>query len=362
MKHIDLFKPNITEESIALAGDVLRSGWIGLGPKTKEFETEFAKYVGVRYCVALNSCTSALHLAVKLLDLPKGSEVITTPMTFVSTNEVILYEGLKPKFVDIEYGTLNLDYKKVAKAVNHKTRAIMCVHFGGQPCDMDELYSLGLPIIEDAAHAAGASYKGKHVGYTNNLTCWSFHAVKNLPMGDGGAITTCNEKYYNRLLELRWMGINKSTYARSNKGYSWRYDVNGIGYKYHANDISCAIGLGQLKVLDAHNKRRQEIVDYYMTHLDTSIVTLPEYKSDRISSNHIFHVKVENRDELLDYLDKNGVSCGVHYFPNNKYPIFPNTKLPVCDDVAPKIISLPLHTLLSDEDVETVCKLINSFK
>ena len=277
METINLFKPNIVKESIEGVSEVLRSGWIGLGPKTHEFEKRFAEYVGAKYCVALNSCTSALHLAIKLLDLPPNSEVITTPMTFVSTNAAILYERLVPKFVDIEYGTLNIDASKIERSITKNTGAIMCVHYSGQPCDMDEIYDIangyGLSVIEDSAHACGASYKGRKIG-TSGVCCWSFHAVKNLPVGDGGAITLSNDEDYNRLMRLRWLGINKDTWSRSGDQnvYTWLYEVDELGYKYHMNDITAAIGIGQLKYIDEHNSIRKSIVERYLRTINTDKV------------------------------------------------------------------------------------------
>jgi perosamine synthetase len=368
MDEINLFKPNITEETIQEVSKVLRSGWIGLGPKTKEFEQKFANYVGAKYCIALNSCTSALHLAIKLLDLQQNDEVITTPMTFVSTNEVILYERLIPKFVDVEYGTLNIDIGEVEKAITRKTKAIMCVHYSGQPCDLDEIYELanqhGLRVIEDAAHACGASYKGRRLG-SADLACWSFHAVKNLPIGDGGAITFNDEKYYKKLLKLRWMGINKDTWSRSsdNPGvYAWRYDVNELGYKYHMNDIAATIGLGQLEVLDKHNATRKKFVDMYLSNIRNDKVIFQVHKQGRVSSNHTFHIKIENRDRLMEVLHQNGINCGVHYIPNHMFNLFGWTQsLPIVERAYGQIINLPLHTLLSDEDIYKVCEVINKF-
>lgn len=363
---IQLFKPNITEQAIDEVAKVLRSGWIGLGPKTQEFEEAFAKYVGAKYCAALNSCTAALHLAVKLLDLPEGSEVITTPITFVSTNVVLLYERLVPVFADVEYGTLNIDVRDIERKITKKTKAIMIVHYGGQPCDLDEICQLAdyhnLAVIQDAAHACGAMYKGKKIGSVSikDLCCWSFHAVKNLPTGDGGAITTNDKSYYERLKQLRWVGIDKDTFMRTKilgkESYAWQYSVNEIGYKYHMNDITAAIAVAQLKVLDEHNARRKEIVDVYMRELRE--IELPVFKDDRVSSNHLFEIKVKNRDTFLARMKERDIACGAHYYPNNLYPVFPDANLPVVESVYEHIVSLPLHTLLSDKDVLDICKAV----
>ena len=365
---IQLFKPNIVEKSIENVNEVLRSGWIGLGPKTLEFEQKFAEYVGAKHCVALNSCTSALHLAIKLLELPLGSEVITTPMTFVSTNTVLLYEGLVPVFADVEYGTLNIDVADIERKITKRTGAIMIVHYGGQPVALDALYALAyahnLPVVQDCAHAAGASYLDSRIGGVSleDLCCWSFHAVKNLPIGDGGAITTNNDEFYERLKRMRWMGINKDTFVRTKtigeESYAWEYAVDEIGFKYHMNDIMAAIGLGQLEVLDEHNAIRKSIVDRYMNELEG--VELPEFKPGRVSANHLFEIKVLHRDRFIENMKRRGVACGVHYYPNNFYRIFPHAELPVVDMVYEHIVSLPLHTLLSDDDVTQVIDAVKA--
>src|SRR3990172_8040445 len=264
MMKIPLFKPVIREEAIEEAANVLRSGWLGLGPKTVEFEEKFAKYLNIPYCVGLNSCTSALHLGLKLLNMPEGAEVISTALSFIATNHVIHYEKCKPVFADIQPDTGNLDVKSVAKRISEHTKAIILMHYGGYPCDLDEFYALSrdynIPIVEDCAHACGAVYKGIKIGSYGDIHAFSFQAVKNLPMGDGGALTVRSSDYHKRLRKLRWLGIDKDTYSRDqNNSYKWQYDVTEVGYKYHMNDIEAAIGLVQLKFLDADNARRLQI-------------------------------------------------------------------------------------------------------
>ncbi len=242
MTHIPLFRPLISPEAIDAAADVLRSGWLGLGPRTAAFEKAFAAYVGAPYCVALNSCTSGLHLALHVLNLPEDSEVITTPISFVSTNHAILYARCRPVFADVHPDTGNLDIASAASKITDRTKAIIAVHIGGYPCDLDELYALahsrGLHVVEDCAHACGAAYKGKPIGSHGDLHAFSFHAVKNLPMGDGGALVVQNEELDARLRRLRWLGIDKDTYRRTSaESYSWNYDVPEVGFKYHMNDI-----------------------------------------------------------------------------------------------------------------------------
>ncbi len=361
MTHIPLFRPTICEEAIGAAADVLRSGWLGLGPRTAAFESAFAKYVGAPYCVGLNSCTAGLHLAMHVLDLPEGSEVITTPITFVSTNHAILYERCTPVFADVHPETGNLDIASVAARITDRTRAIVAVHVGGYPCDLDELYALaqghGLHVIEDCAHACGASYKGRPIGSHGQLHVFSFHAVKNLPMGDGGALTVRDEKLDGRLRRLRWLGIDKDTYRRtSGDSYSWNYDVPEVGFKYHMNDIQAAIGLVQLQRLDQENQRRARIVDRYRRGL-TGVpgVRLPQRGADRVSSNHLCCILAENRDGLVSKLKQAGVETGVHYRRNDLYGMYRHDRsLEGAERYWRSTLSLPLHLQLSDEQVDYV--------
>jgi perosamine synthetase len=359
--HIPLFRPVISPEAINAATEVLQSGWLGLGPRTAAFEAEFASYVGAPHCIGLNSCTAGLHLALRVLNLPEGSEVITTPITFVSTNHAILYERCIPVFADVHPDTGSLNIASVASRITDRTRAILAVHLGGYPCDLDELHALakahGLSVIEDCAHACGASYKGGRIGSHGDLHVFSFHAVKNLPMGDGGALVVRDKKLDARLRRLRWLGIDKDTYHRtSGESYSWNYDVPEVGYKYHMNDIQAAIGLAQLQRLEMENARRAQIVDRYRQGLrQTPGVRLPRYKQDRVSSNHLCCILAENRDGLVLKLKQAGVETGVHYRRNDLYPMYRyDPSLEGTEQYWRSTLSLPLHLQLSDEQVDYV--------
>lgn len=358
---IPLFRPVICPEAIDAVSEVLRSGWLGLGPRTAEFETAFASYVGNRHCVGLNACTAALHLALRVLDLPEGSEVITTPITFVSTNHAILYEHCKPVFADIQGDTGNLDIASIASKITDRTRAILAVHLGGYPCDLDELYALArshrLHVIEDCAHACGSAYKGKRIGSHGELHAFSFHAVKNLPMGDGGALVVRDEKLDARLRRLRWLGIDKDTYHRTEgAGYSWNYDVPEVGFKYHMNDMQAAIGLAQLKRLEAENARRAQIVARYRRGLgDVPGVRLLRQSDDRTSANHLCCILVERRDELVTKLKSVGIETGVHYRRNDLYSMYQHDDdLVNAERFWRSTLSLPLHLLLTEEQVDYI--------
>jgi perosamine synthetase len=363
---IQLFRPSISEKAIANVADVLRSGWLGLGPRTREFESRFAEYVGAPYCVGLNSCTSAIHLALHLLDLPPESEVITTPLTFVSTNHAILYEGLTPVFADIDRKTGNLLADDVRSRITVKARAMIVVHYGGYPADIDELYALarenGITIIEDCAHACGAMYKGTRIGSHGDFHAFSFHAVKNLPMGDGGALTVRSADHDSRLRRLRWLGIDKDTYRRTTRTtYDWEYDVPEVGFKYHMNDIEAAIGLAQLDLVDIENERRADIARMYDAALSgVAGVKLPARTDDRMSSYHLYPVLVENREGFVAKLKEAGIGAGVHYRRNDEYPMYSRAELPNAEWFSSRVVSLPMHLCLTDEDVRCVTDVIAS--
>ena len=360
---INLFRPFVTEEAISAVNEVLRSGWIGLGQKTEEFERSFAEYVGAKYAVAVNSATSALHLALVINGITEGDEVLTTPFTFVSTNHVILYQKAVPVFIDIDPTTLNIDLNHAQRLITPKTKALIAVHFGGNPVAVDQLYDFArhhnLRIIEDAAHACGASFMGKKIG-SFGCTCFSFHAVKNLPLGDGGMITTNDQTLYERLLRLRWVGIDRSTYSRAVTGkYNWEYDVTEVGFKYHMNDINAVMGIVHLRELDAWNKRRQEIVDIYRSKLGKleGKLTLLKPNPDAKSANHLFVVRVPNRNAIVDRLKQRNINVGVHYKPNNHYEVYrdyDHGNLPEAEKAYEEVISLPLHLYLTDAEVNYV--------
>jgi len=361
---IQVFKPKIREEAVQAVAKVLRSGWIGLGPKTEEFERAFGDYVGVPFCVGLNSCTAALHLGVSLMGLKPGTEVITTPVTFVSTNHVLLYEHLKPVFADINPKTGNLDIGSVKNKITPDTGAIMLVHYGGYPCDLDEFYNLArrhhLQVVEDCAHACGAAYKGRRVGSHGNIHAFSFHAVKNLPMGEGGALTVRLPEHYARLRRLRWLGIDKDTFHRSEGGgYSWEYNVPEVGWKHHMSDIQAAVGLAQLPYLEEDNRRRAEMVGIYRSQLaGVPGITLPALSADRTSSNHLCWVLANDRDRLAKKLKLHGVGVSVHYRRNDSYPMYTMSHLPNTEYFTSHVLSLPLHLHLSDEDILYVTSCI----
>ena len=361
---IPLFRPVIREEAAQSVSEVLFSGWLGSGPKTQEFEQAFAQYIDALHCVGVNSCTSALHLGLHLLNLPPGSEVITTALTFISTNHVILYERCQPVFADIQVETGNLNVGSVLERITERTGAIILVHYGGYPCDLDEFYALAserrIPIIEDCAHACGATYKEKKIGSHGDIHAFSFHAVKNLSMGKGGALTVRSKEYDSRLRRLRWLGIDQDTFRRNNpQKYSWSYDVAEVGFQYELNDIHAAIGLTQLYYLDKDNLRRTEIAKLYREKLEkVSGIQLLPYKEDRTSSFHLFCILAERRDSLVEKLRDGGVDVGVHYRRNDYYPMYLEQNLPNTEYFWRHVISLPMHILLTEEQIYYITDII----
>ena len=371
---IPVLKPAIGEEEIKAAAEVLRSGWLGLGPRTEEFERQFAAYIGAPYAVALNSGTAALHLAVEALGIAKGDEVIVTPMTFVSTVHAISYVGAVPIFADIVPDTMNIDIYDIERKITDKTKAIMVVHLAGHPCDMDKINELagyhGLHVIEDAAHACGAKYKGRYVGSGANLTCFSFHAVKNLTCGEGGAVTCTNEWYERYFKEMRWVGISKDTWVRSSKekAYAWQYWIEKVGYKYHMSDINAAIGLVQLGKLEMLNEKRRVIAQKYTEGLeDLEWLELPYEKSYAESSWHLYQVKVQDqdiRDSFMQHLKDNDISPGVHYMPIHLQPCYRGVKaiVPVANRIWKRMLTVPLYPDMTDDEVNKVVEVIRQYK
>lgn len=348
---IPVFRPYYDEREEQAVAEVLRSGWIGLGPRTEEFEQRFAERVGSRYAVALNSCTAALHIALQLVGVGPGDEVLVPTLTFVSTAMAANYLGAAPVFCDIDAETLSLDHADARARRTYRAKAVVPVLYGGRPIpDAD----IDVPAVYDCAHAMGSSFDA-----SGRLCCWSFHAVKNLAVGDGGMITTDDEDFYRRAVRLRWLGIDKSTWDRTNveQKYWWEYRVEEVGYKAHLNDIAAALGIVQLAKLAEMQELRHRLVRQYLEELaSVPGVTLPDY--DRDSSWHLFVIRVEQRDELALYLQEHGISTGVHYKPVHLYPLYRKYPLPVAEREWRRLLTLPLFPALTSADVSMICERI----
>ena len=354
---IKLFDPviGISEERELIK--VLKSGFwasgTGIG-KVQEFEKKFCKYIGSDQCVAVNSGTAALNLSLSLLDI-KNKEVILPSLTFVATANAVIMNGGKPIFVDVDPYTLNIDTEKIENSISKKTKVILPVHFGGLSCDLDKINSLSkkhnLKIIEDAAHAAGASYKNKKIGSHSMAVCFSFHPVKNLAMPTGGLISI-NDKNHKKIRELlsarRWCGITD----RKNT----LYDVREIGNNYYMNEFSAAIGLIQLKKLDKLNSIRKKIAKRYCQEIKLN--TKMQY--DKNCSYHLYWILVKNRNEFRKKLSRYKIETGTHYKPVHIFSLYKSkAKLKITENVGKNIVTIPCHPNLKESDIDKIIKSIN---
>lgn len=377
---MQLFRPTYeVEECVEALRTVLSSGWTGPGPQCKQFEDSWCALTGAKHSHFLNSATAALHIAVRMLDLPKGSKILTTPLTFVSTNAVILYEGHEPVFVDVNEDDFSLDSADfVEKAEEHRAKAALWVHYGGLVSKhfqktIDMLHqragrsSETIQLIEDCAHAGGARYQdGSRVGSrTDTIACFSYQAVKNLPTFDSGMICCPTSEMHERAKRLAWLGIDKDTFSRTNakqnEVYKWRYDVSEIGWKYNGNDIAAAIANIQLKYLDRDNDIRRSIYQAYAKNFEGHSQIKMMIHSPQ-SSHHLVVVRVKNRDDVIAALQAQGIAPGVHYLPNCEFPVFKQFyqrgSCPNLERIASEIISLPNHLQLNPSDIDRVCETV----
>lgn len=371
---VPLFRPELGKEELENIGEVFKSHWIGLGPKVAEFEEKFAEFIGVKYAVAVNSGTAALHLAVKVLGIGQRDEVIVPAITMAASAHAVLYCGAKPVFCDVDEKTLCLDTNDFKRKITERTKAVIPVHLGGEPCLMDEIMKIarsrGLFVIEDVANAVGGSYKNKKLGSIGDIGCHSFEAKKNMTTGDGGMLTLNSRKLTERLRKLRWYGASSDTWERLSKGnkkrYSWFYDVEEIGYKYNMNDISAAIGLAQLKNLPSVIKKKEILRKKYFQALqDIPWLELPAQNDYAGKASYwLFIAKLKERDKFIDFMHQNGITTGVHFMPVQFLSVYKKykTKLPKAERVWRKIVSLPFFASITDKEFDYVQKTIKRFK
>lgn len=358
-KMIKLFDPVITKNMEKETIKVIRSKFWASGSgvgKVKEFEKSFSKYLNSKDCIAVNSGTAALHLALNLEGV-KGKQVIIPSLSFASTAHAVVYNGGKPIFADVNPETLCIDPSDIESKINGKTSVILPVHFGGMSCELSEIIKIckkyNLTLIEDAAHAAGATYKKKKIGVHGKYVCFSFHPVKNLAMPTGGAIAI-NDKQFkksrNQIESLRWCGID------NRKGAS--YDITKLGWNYYMNEISAAIGLEQLKILEKTNKKRRHIAKRYSKELDLS--SKMPYNDE--CSYHLYWIRVKNRVKFMKNLKDEGIESGIHYKPIHKMTYYNSKqKLPVTETISKQIVSLPIHPNLNDSQVNKIIKISNRY-
>lgn len=371
---IQLFKPTFhIEECLEGIRECLEKGWTGLGFKTVEFEEKWNEYTGHKHSHFLNSATAGLHLAVEVLkranNWQDGDEIISTPITFVSTNHAIMYENMVPRFADVdEY--LCLDPIDVARKINAKTKAVIFVGYGGRVGRLEKIIEIcrkhNLKLILDAAHMSGTRLNGVFPGTLEGIdvAVYSYQAVKNLPTADSGMICFKEQALDEMCRKLAWLGINKDTYARTNSqgNYKWKYDVEYLGYKHHGNSIMASIGIVQLKYLDSDNNYRRELSAKYDELFSNNKLVTPipvNYKAE--CSYHIYAIEVNNRDEIMMALNNADIYPGVHYLDNTNYKIFSydSGKCPNGHRMSDRILSLPLHMQMTLDDVRLIADVVN---
>jgi len=373
---IPFHRPSIGAEEIEAVTRVLESKWLTTGPITQSFERAFADYVGCKYAVAVNSCTAALQLALDAIDLRPGDEVLLPSYTFTATAEVVTYFGARPVLCDSLPGGFNIDPADVASRLTSRTRAIIPVHIAGEPCDLAALQSLadqnGLHVIEDAAHALPASYRGKRVGSISELTAFSFYPTNTITTGEGGMLTTDHEDYARRAAEMRLHGISGDAWKRYSREGSWYYEVLHAGYKLNMTDMQSALGLAQLKKADDFAEARRELAQFYrdkLSHIEE--LELPEQaSSENEHSWHLFILRLNsellngNRAVFIEELKKRGIGTSVHFIPLHLHPYYRDSygyqagDFPHAEDAYGRCFSVPIYPDLTTRERERVVRAL----
>lgn len=367
--------PLIEEDDIQAVVQVLRSGWITTGPKVQQFEEEFARFVGARYALAVNSCTAGLHLSLEAIGLQPGDEVLVPALTFTATAEVVAYFRAKPVLVDSEANYFNIDFDDLQRRFTSRTRAIIPVHFAGHPCDLDPILDFArshqVAVLEDAAHAFPAQYKGRNVGVLSTLTAFSFYATKTLTTGEGGMVTTNDQQLADRIRVMRLHGMSKDAWKRYDVQGSWRYDVVDSGFKYNLTDMQAALGLVQLSKANAMRARRAQIAERYTEALrDIPAFRLPQTSTAVQHAWHLYVVLIKPemlricRDEVIEQLRERGIGCAVHFIPLHFHSYYQREwgyapgQFPVVEYYFERCISLPIYPGMSDFDVDRVTEAL----
>lgn len=360
--------PEIDDEDIEAVVNVMRSGWLTTGAKARQFEQEFAAKVGARYAVALNSCTAALHLALEAIGLVEGDEVLVPTMTFAATAEVVTYFKAKPVLIDCLPDTLNMNPDLLERAITPRTKAVIPVHFAGQPCDMTRILEVGrrhnLRIIEDAAHAFPASYKGKAIGSIGDCTCFSFYATKNITTGEGGMVTTDDPECADRMRRMSLHGLSRDAWKRYTNQGSWYYEIVAPGFKYNLTDMAAALGLSQLHKADRFWKTRERYAALYAEGFrDLPEITPLGIQDDVQHAWHLYVIQLDparlriTREAFIERLQQQQIGCSVHFIPLHLHPYYRNAwgynpeQFPVASRAFQKMVSLPLYSKMSEMDI-----------
>ena len=369
--------PDLGEDEISEVVDTLRSGWITTGPKVRQFEVDFQKFIGGGVeAIAVNSATAGLHLALEALNVSKGDEVIVPSLTFTATAEVVRYLEADVKIVDVNSVSLNIDLKAIKGAITSKTKAIVLVHYAGLSCNMDEIFLLakefGLKVVEDAAHALPTTYKGDMIGsLESDITVFSFYANKTMTTGEGGMVVTRNSDLAKRMKIMRLHGMERDAFDRfQSKKPAWYYEVVAPGFKYNMTDIAAAIGIHQLKKIPRFLNRRQYLAKRYFDSLADLPLTLPLDDVDGgTHSWHLFVIRMQdnspvNRDELIQILSDQGIGSSVHYVPLHRQPYWRDKyqltidMFPVAEKEYQAMLSIPLYTAMSDEQQDKIIQVL----
>ena len=366
---IPLFDLNFDEKEERAVLETVRSKWISTGPKTEEFENRFAEMLNVKHAVALSNCTVALHLTMILCGIKDGDEIIVPSLTFVATVNAVRYVKAIPVFADvISYENLTIDPNDIEKKITPKTKAIVVMHYGGFPCDMDSILSIAkkykLKVIEDASHGPLSEYNGRKLGTIGDVGCFSFFSNKNISTGEGGMLVTNNKEYYERAKLLRSHGMTSLSYDRA-KGHSTAYDVVDIGYNYRMDDIRASIGIVQLSKLKEDLIKRQQVRNWYIENLGNMDVIIPFKDYKDFSSSYIFPIILKNstsekRDSVRKKLAEAGIQTSVHYPAVHRFSVYKDfyADLPNTDYVTNNLITLPMFGKLSQEEVKYIAKSI----
>jgi perosamine synthetase len=363
--------PDLDGSELNEIKEALESGWITTGPKTRQFEQEFAEYVGAKHAIALNSCTAAMHLALEAIGLQQGDEVIVPVYTFAATAEVVRYFDARPVFVDVDVDSLNISTDSLEAAFTQRTRAIIPVHIAGLSADLDAIHSLArnnsVAVIEDAAHAFPARYKGRMLGCLSDFTCFSFYATKTITTGEGGMICTDNDVWADRCRVMALHGISKDAWKRYTAEGSWYYEIIAPGYKYNMTDVAAGMGLAQLRKAEKMSQRRCQIAHrYHEAFSNVPELQLPFDRSEHLHAWHLYILRLNlpqlqiDRAQFVEEMKRHNIGTSVHFIPLHLHPYYRERygyrpeDFPIAFREYQRAISLPIYSKMSDEDVQDV--------